>query len=182
MSVIIHPADHAKIEGWVPEEEEKGGSFYLDGGVLKLNDIITGTSHSVDVPSAAVQFHTHSGQCPNNVCLIGVPSPPDIGEFKEAVWAGETSVHCVYAREGTYCMRTMEPPPDNDDSAWKPEMIRDLRLFRDNTTDVSFPAHEKPKHYRQFQNHWRARARRWGVDIVFYPLGVSPRFSRMEAE
>ncbi len=182
MSVIIHPTDHAKIEDFVRKGIEFGGSFYLDLEVLKLNDITTGTSNSVDVPSAAVQFHTHSGHCPNNVCLIGVPSPPDIGEFNEAVWAGETSVHCVYAREGTYCMRITEPRPVGDDSAWKPGMIRDLTLFRDSITGVSFPAHKKPKHYRRFQDRWRGRARRWGVDIVFYPLGVIPRFSRMEAD
>ncbi len=184
MSVSIHPKDQAKIEDFVRKGIEFGGSFYLDrGGVLKLNDVTTGTSNSVDVPAAAVQFHTHSGRCPNNVCLIGVPSPPDIGEFKEAAWAGETAVHCVYAREGTYCMRCVEdPPPGGDDSSWKQEMIRDLTRFRDSKTAVSFPAHEEPKRYRRFQDHWRDRARMWGIDIEFYPVGAEPRFSPNEVQ
>ncbi len=184
MTVFIHPKDQSKIENFVRKGIEFGGSFYLDRGVLKLNDVNTGNSNSVDVPSAAVQFHTHSGQCPDNVCLIGVPSPPDIGEFKEAVWAGETTVHCVYAREGTYCMRCIKVPDKGGKAVAslprKQEMIRDLTSFRDSKTDVSFPAHEKPKHYRRFQNQWGERARQWGIDIEFYPVGVSPRFSLTE--
>jgi len=182
MVIIIDPKDQSKIEDFVRKGIEFGGAFHLDSGVLKLNDVTTGTPNSVDVPSGAVQFHTHSGQCPDNVSLIGVPSPPDIGEFKEAVWAGETVVHCVYAREGTYCMRCIETPPRGDVASLprKQEMIHDLTSFRDSKTDISFPAHEKPKHYRRFQNHWGERARQWGIDIKFYPLGVCPRFSLTE--
>ena len=181
MTVFIHPKDQSKIENFVRKGIEFGGTFYLDRGILKLNDLTTGSSNSVDVPSAAVQFHTHSGQCPGNVCLIGVPSPSDIGEFKEAVWAGETVVHCVYAREGTYCMRCIKAPQGVVASLpRKQKMIRDLTSFRDSKTDVFFSAHDKPKHYRRFQNHWGERARKWGIDIEFYPVGVSPRFSLTE--
>ena len=180
MAIFIHPKDQSKIEDFVRKGIEFGGSFYLDRGVLKLNDVNTGNYNSVDVPSAAVQFHTHSGQCPNNICLIGIPSPPDIGEFKEAVLAGETVIHCVYSREGTYCMRSIGRPPS--DPSWKRKLIRDLKVFRDKKTVVSFSPHEKPRNYTRFQDQWSDRARKWGIDIKFYPLGVSPRFSLAEMQ
>jgi len=180
MKISIHPATQLTIEDVVKnEKKEGGGSFYLETPFLKLNKFNIGKYNSVDVPSSTVQFHTHSSHCPNNVCLIGVPSPADIGEFKEAVWARETVVHCVYAEEGTYCMRNIGAEPPSG-SSWKGKLVRDLKAFRNKQTKVSFLRHEGPEKYEHFQNQWRKRVRKCGIDIEFYPVGMCPQFSLEE--
>lgn len=171
--VRISAAAHSHIEQLVEENIEYGGALVPGSSnkyVLTYKRVQAGKKSAVRVPHSAVQFHTHPPACKRSKCKMGVPSPEDIVDFLAAVRRRQTQIHCVYASEGTYCMRAASsafahPLP-------RRVVLSELKAFRADETARFAPF--TPAMYKKHRRRWAAFVRLYGVLICFFPKKVPP--------
>ena len=178
-SVHIDPVVHARIERAIHRPVEVGGTFKLSspGGsrTLVLDQITNnGKFNSVPIPKGLVQFHTHPAECQNFVCTVGMPSIQDLIEFAKASMRGEALAHCIYSKDGTYCIQTRLSRV----CRWNIQscleyarmQLRAMFVYYDPVTTVG-------DQYTRFRTEWAALASSHGIVTRFWPRGQVPRMN-----
>ena len=170
MIVRIAPEVHRRNRALTKKMVEYGGTFkWSNVGKEYIHDTLrSGQYNSVAIPEGEVQFHTHPSKCKDDVCAMGVPSIKDLFGYAEAVMKGETKVHCIYSKEGTYCImlrpeirRALKDPRFR--KIWRDTAESNLADFR-SKQDITAATYDK------FKRSWTNLARGQGFEINFKPI------------
>ena len=172
MIIRIDPSVHTRNKDLTDKMVEYGGTLEWDRDrrLFVHGTLTSGEYDKVAIPSGAVQFHTHPKKCTDEVCAMGVPSIRDLFGYADAVLRGETNIHCIYSKEGTYCILL------------RPEIRRALRdsrfrgIWRDtaetNLAKYRAKTEITEETYQKFRREWINLARGQGFAISFQPNGA----------
>ena len=177
MKVRINPRTHANNERLVRDEMvEYGGIMDLTGEreVGYKGQPRKGVYNNVDVPKGLVQFHTHPAGCQKVVCTMGVPSIEDLLGFANAVIRGDTLIHVLYSREGTYVIM-LQPEVRRILSANNSAILQPWLDIVEESLAKYKVTHPVTYHtYDDWREGWIHKAMDEGFDIQHWAIGVPP--------
>jgi hypothetical protein len=180
--IKIDPAVHLRNKNLTNKCVEYGGTLEWadDRRHFGHKTLTSGKYNSVAIPKGQIQFHTHPNKCTDEVCAMGIPSIHDLFGYADAVVRGETDVHCIYSKDGVYCMM-LRPEIKR---AMKDKRFR--RIWRD--TAESNLARFRGKHdvtedtYDDFKTSWINLARGQGFEIDHQPRNSRSSQFQFEAD
>ena len=182
MIVKIDPKIHRRNKELTNKCVEYGGTLEWcdDRKHFGHKTLASGEYNSVAIPKGQIQFHTHPNKCNDEVCAMGVPSIHDLFGYADAVVRKETDMHCIYSKDGVYCiMLRPEIKRALKDKRfrkiWRDTAESNLATFR-SQQDVTEDS------YDDFKSNWINLAKGQGFEINHQPTSSTSSEFVFEAD
>lgn len=165
-TVRLSAEAYAFAKSHLNDKHEVGGSLVCSpSGELVVGQTTAGEQRAVEIPIAAVNFHTHPNFCRGRVdCALGVPSAADMHEIAQATKLHGSMYHVVFAHEGTYVVRAPQPS-------------RPLAGVRMKFAAIQSTYDPDTEPYASFIARWLALAAEMGYTVRYFKPAEPVAFS-----